>query len=389
MEQFSISAHFGKKLSREHNVRNRKITNSEKHIDPNGYYKVLEDKSVRQAYNEIFTTYVAEYNALQKRQDRKILDYFSKIYEAYKRDPNRNPATCQEVIFTIGNVDNHPEISKTEAVLTAFLERFKQVNPNVIVFGAYFHADEPGSAPHLHVDYILVKRVNKRGLGLQVGQEGALREMGYFSTGSKKEGNLITAQIQWQTAQRELLRTVAREYDLNVQDKGEHLSDKKHLDTEIFKRTTKLKALDEEIKSKLDQVKDTQAEAFDLQNELASSIRKKEELELEIIEKSATINEIDSLRTENRKIKAENSMLNNMLNLFQNAWNVAEDFLKEVKVKKGNSIWKLLKERLYSKFGKSKYDEFNRYRHNSNQIKDDKPVDINSSFRTKIKSMNR
>ena len=54
------------------------------------------------------------------------------------------------------------------------------------MFGAYFHADEPGSAPHLHVDFILVKRQNKRGLSIQVSQEGALKEMGYYTTGSKK-----------------------------------------------------------------------------------------------------------------------------------------------------------------------------------------------------------
>lgn len=67
-----------------------------------------------------------------------------------------------------------------------FFRTIQKNNPNAIVFGAYFHADEPGSAPHLHVDFILVKRQNKRGLSIQVSQEGALKEMGYYTTGSKK-----------------------------------------------------------------------------------------------------------------------------------------------------------------------------------------------------------
>ena len=37
---YTISAHFGKKMSRDHNIRNRNITNSEDHIDPDGYFKI-------------------------------------------------------------------------------------------------------------------------------------------------------------------------------------------------------------------------------------------------------------------------------------------------------------------------------------------------------------
>ena len=76
-----------------------------------------------------------------------------------------------------------------------------------------------GSAPHLHVDFILVKRQNKRGLTIQVGQEGALKEMGYYTTGSKKNKDLVTAQTRWQAAQRELLRTTARSHEMCIRDR--------------------------------------------------------------------------------------------------------------------------------------------------------------------------
>ena len=183
---YTISAHFGKKMSRDHNIRNRNITNSEDHIDSDGYFRIIEDRPIKQAYYKIFGQAMLDYNAKQTRSDRQIIDYHTKVLSAYKRDPNRNPATSHEAIFTIGNVNHHPTITESEKILTDFLEQFKKNNPNAIVFGAYFHADEPGSAPHLHVDFILVKRQNKRGLSIQVGQEGALKEMGYYTSGSKK-----------------------------------------------------------------------------------------------------------------------------------------------------------------------------------------------------------
>ncbi|CAN2923386.1 plasmid recombination protein [Streptococcus dysgalactiae] len=240
---YTISAHFGTKMSRDHNIRNPKVVDSEKYIDPNGYHRTIQDSTVRQAYYEVFGQSQVEYNTKQTRPDRLINDYFSKVLEAYKRDPKRNPATSQEVIFTIGNVNDCPDIKKSEEALLDFLEKWKADNPNVHVFGVYFHADEPGSAPHLHVDYILIKRENKRGMSLQVGQEGALKEIGYFTMGTMKEGNRVTAQTKWQQEARKLLRNVAREHGLEIQEPGTGRKEAKHLDTKIFKKKTALKKL--------------------------------------------------------------------------------------------------------------------------------------------------
>ena len=44
---YTISAHFGKKMSRDHNIRNRNITNSEDHIDPDGYFRIIEDRPIK------------------------------------------------------------------------------------------------------------------------------------------------------------------------------------------------------------------------------------------------------------------------------------------------------------------------------------------------------
>lgn len=279
---YTISAHFGKKMSRDHNIRNRNITNSEDHIDPDGYFKIIEDRPIKQAYYKIFGQAVLDYNAKQTRSDRQIIDYHTKVLSAYKRDPNRNPATSHEAIFTIGNVNHHPTITESEKILTDFLEQFKKNNPNAIIFGAYFHADEPGSAPHLHVDFILVKRQNKRGLSIQVGQEGALKEMGYYTSGSKKNKDLVTAQTRWQAAQRELLRTTARNHGVQVQESGKSKTMANHLDTEIYKRTTKLKNLDQKIEEKKMWAENAKSEAEKNKKELSEILRTKQELDIEI-----------------------------------------------------------------------------------------------------------
>ena len=74
--------------------------------------------------------------------------------------------------------------------------------------------------------------------------------MGYYTTGSKKNKDLVTAQTRWQAAQRELLRTTARNHGVQVQESGKSKTIANHLDTEIYKRTTKLKNLDQKIEEK-------------------------------------------------------------------------------------------------------------------------------------------
>ena len=362
---YTISAHFGKKMSRDHNIRNRNITNSEDHIDPDGYFKIIEDRPIKQAYYKIFGQAVLDYNAKQTRSDRQIIDYHTKVLSAYKRDPNRNPATSHEAIFTIGNVNHHPTIVESEKILTNFLDQFKKNNPNAIVFGAYFHADEPGSAPHLHVDFILVKRQNKRGLSIQVSQEGALKEMGYYTTGSKKNKDLVTAQTRWQAAQRELLRTTARNHGLQVQESGKSKTIANHLDTEIYKRTTKLKNLDQKIEEKKMWAENAKSEAEKNKKELSEILRTKQELDIEIQMKKANLEEITKIKKKNKELSEENTFLKKSINILQESIDLAESFFKTYFLKNKENLWNIFKQKLSETFGSKKYERYNIIRHDT------------------------
>ena len=76
-KQITISVHNGTKVSRAHNMRNRKVTDKEPHIDKNGWYAIWHDEPLRDAYKRLFGKAQEEYNLKQTRNDRRIVDYLS------------------------------------------------------------------------------------------------------------------------------------------------------------------------------------------------------------------------------------------------------------------------------------------------------------------------
>ena len=47
----TIATHNGSAVSREHNIRNRRVTNPQEHIDQNGKYEIWHDEKIREAYD--------------------------------------------------------------------------------------------------------------------------------------------------------------------------------------------------------------------------------------------------------------------------------------------------------------------------------------------------
>ena len=78
---YTIATHVGTKIARQHNIRDKRITDKEAHIDPNGKHEVWFNCNLteKEAYHKLFDSAVDEYNSRQKRNDRKISDYYEKI----------------------------------------------------------------------------------------------------------------------------------------------------------------------------------------------------------------------------------------------------------------------------------------------------------------------
>jgi IMP cyclohydrolase len=226
---YTISTHNGSAVSRQHNLRNRKVTDKEAHIDPNGKYEIWHDESPQKAYERIFGKAIADYNARQTRSDRYIQNYYRMIEHDAKKH------SVYEMIACIGNMDHHPTEAISKQILREFMDNWKLRNPNLEVIGCYYHADELGVC-HIHIDYVPVAHGYKNGMHTQNGLVKALGEMGFEKHGRE------TAQIQWQKRENLALEDICKAHGLDI--KHPEQTDRKHEDTHIYKRQQEIERLD-------------------------------------------------------------------------------------------------------------------------------------------------
>lgn len=214
----TIATHNGSTVHQAHNLRDKRCVEKEPHINPRGEHETWKHENVKDAYHRIFDKYVQEYNDKQNRDDRKIDDYFKKIDNDCKKH------TCYEMIVGIyGNNDKQTE----KDIMREYVATWDTRNPNLELIGAYYHADEEGQH-HVHIDYIPIVRDCTRGMEVQTGLNGALREQGFVTTGTSR-----TAQIQWERSENQYLERLCRERNIEIEhpqsrevthERFEHLS---------------------------------------------------------------------------------------------------------------------------------------------------------------------
>ncbi len=238
-ETYTVSFQHGTKVAIGHNRRNESLVGKEAHIDPNGKHEIWIDEPIEKAYDRIFGEALKEFNNKQKRKDRRIESYLanvrnnSKLHDQY------------EMIVQVGNSKNHPDEETAYKILKEYHEDFIKRNGKCLeVIGAYYHADEFGGCPHIHQDYIPKAKGNKTGLSLRNNLTEALKELGYKSyyvddldrginvkTG-KPFKKMISAEMQFQEAEREALANIARKYGFEIKQpkkKPEEYCDSKQL----------------------------------------------------------------------------------------------------------------------------------------------------------------
>lgn len=179
---------------------------------------IYAQRDIREMYNELFGQALAEYNAKQKRADRKIPDY----YEHIKNDGRLKP--FYEVVVQFGDVGSCGQQSgnweTAKQMLDEYMRDFEKRNPNLKVFNAVMHLDE--ATPHLHIDFIPVKRNNVKGLSVKVSMKGALKEQGF--TSANKMQNEWAA---WEETERKAMTDILHRHDLSRDVKNvrrEHLT---------------------------------------------------------------------------------------------------------------------------------------------------------------------
>lgn len=376
---YSISATHGgqDKVSVPHNQRYNKYI-QQAHIDPNGLHETWIHQELSSAYKELFNKARLEYNQSQKekgRANRQIRDYQKQCRDSKQTNE------VYEVIFTIGNRDNHPPQDVCRDVLSDVVDEFKKQNPNFKVVGAYFHADEPGAAPHVHLDYIPFSKGHKRGLAVQNNLSGALKAQGFETTHASD-----TAQMKWQKEVYNMVEAVCRNHGLDI-ERGVSKREKR-IDTALLKKETQLDKLEEQVNLQ------KQTLFFDEQ--------KKEKTALEISElsreKNNLTNDVARLRKEVgllgdaqeriEFLQKENSRLRRIVKTFQKAFDFVESILKgksmDVNLEDGSikkfSSWDWMKNRLFKGLGKQNYDEFQAFRHENQDDRGEKVVNRENGF---------
>lgn len=256
----TISFHNGSNWSRGHNIRDERYTDKQEHIDKALSFlnSTVCDVPVRQAYAEIFGQAVEEYNAKQKRSDRRITDYYDKI----KQDKRKHPV--YECIVQIGDRSDTGNLASLEKVaLVRFAKEWDKRNPNLRLIGAYIHCDEPDGTVHMHCDYIPVAECS-RGMRLQNSLDRALQQQGFHS-----ENIHQTAQIAWQDSEREALCAICRNLGIDAQSNQGISEERGHLSKQEYIRAkeeqqAKIESELRPLKEELDEYRqlDTDAKAF-------------------------------------------------------------------------------------------------------------------------------
>lgn len=188
---------------------------------------------IEEVYHELFDEALERYNAKQKRNDRKIDNYYEKIRQG------KQEKLFHEAVFQIGNRDDMNAKSEegelAKEILIEFMKDFQQRNPYLHVFSAHLHMDE--ETPHVHVDFVPVVCNSKRGLDTRVSLKGALGEQG-FKGGTRG----ATEWNQWIESEKQELAQIMGRYGIEWKQLGTH---NKHLSVLDFEKQGRAKEVAE------------------------------------------------------------------------------------------------------------------------------------------------
>lgn len=232
--------------------------------------KTLVKKDIKELYDELFGEALQEYNAKQKRKDRKIKNYYSKIYHDKKLD------TQKEFVIQVGNkedfqtnkIKNFWDISNE--VLEKYVSSFEERNPNLKIYNAVIHNDE--SCPHVHLNVVPVASGYKNGLQKQPSFDKALRQQDGLKD-SKSSFDLFES---FRNQEVDYVAELLQEYSIDRELVGTN-NIKNHHEYKELKE--ELEELDEEIEEKESALSDLETEVEDLSSAKVSLSTEVQELE--------------------------------------------------------------------------------------------------------------
>lgn len=234
-------------MSQKEKERNSHINYSES--DKNKY---LVQKDIKELYQDEFGEALENYNAKQKRNDRKIDDYYKHIQASKKT------SLQQEMIIQVGDLNDfisHADYEKANEILLEWFQDFEKRNPNLKVYNAVIHNDE--TSPHMHLNFVPVASGYKRGLEKQVSfdraitqQDPTLDKTRPFDDWREKEVKLLENILKERGIERKLVGS--NEYkDVNeYKEKKDLEKEIQWLEREIVKKKDELVKVSEHVPEK-------------------------------------------------------------------------------------------------------------------------------------------
>ncbi|MDR4904243.1 plasmid recombination protein [Bacillus mycoides] len=249
-----------KKATNKTNIKHNNRTMSEKEKERNSHIdysksdenKYLVQKDLKELYQEEFGEVSEKYNAKQKRNDRKIDDYYKHIQSSKKT------SLQQEMIIQVGDLNDfisNVDYEKANEILLEWFQDFEKRNPNLKVYNAVIHNDE--ASPHMHLNFVPVASGYKRGLEKQVSfdraimqQDSTLDKIRPFDDWREKEVKLLEKILKERGIERKLVGS--NEYkDVNeYKEKKDLEKEIQWLEGEIVKKKDQLVKVSEQIPEK-------------------------------------------------------------------------------------------------------------------------------------------
>lgn len=195
------------------NHNNREFSTKNVDIEKTKDNITYKKEPIEEAYQKCFGQAIEDYNAKQKRSDRKIDNYIEQVSHS-----KNGEKVFYENVVQIGDMYdtniNSKEAKASKKVLSEYAEKFQERNPNLYVFNMTLHMDE--QTPHLHIDYIPVASGYKTGLPIRNSLTKAFENMGIESGNSRKDNSTI----HWQNREREYLKELCEKNNIKTKELG-------------------------------------------------------------------------------------------------------------------------------------------------------------------------
>lgn len=286
-----------KSLNAAYNHNYRKYKN-QKQYDRNNIVELLPNacktaKEFYKRFNQCFANEVAEYNAKQEKDDRKIIDYFKTCENERRKD------IAVEIILQVADMEfwenNADKREKMKEVFKEQIETLKSVMPELHLTNATLHNDE--KSPHLHIIAIPICDDFKRGMKRQCSKTKVFTK--------ERMSNL--QDIMRKNAEELMQKYVDKDFKIDEKNEGRNYDYSLKEITRIKKDKTLIEKAKEEIKNEVreefkEKVKkeisenkeerDKIIEAIKNSPKLIEKVQQDKEFQNKVIEQLKTKNEI-------------------------------------------------------------------------------------------------